>query len=97
VAAETVEVRDNPGESRYELLVDGRLLGMILYRREDGIVTLYHTEVAPELEGRGLGGRLVADALADLRARGLRLVPRCPFVAAYLRRHPEESDLVAAG
>lgn len=96
MADETVDVRDNPAESRYELLVDGRLLGMILYRSDGDVVTLYHTEVAPELEGRGLGGRLVKDALADIRARGLKLVPRCPFVAAYLRRHPEEADLVAA-
>jgi predicted GNAT family acetyltransferase len=55
---------------------------------------LVHTEVASALEGSGLGARLVAGALVDIRRRGLRLVPRCPFVAEYVRRHPEYADLV---
>jgi predicted GNAT family acetyltransferase len=87
--------RDNPEESRYELLVDGAVAGVIVYRSKPGVLTLVHTEVAEELEGRGLAGRLVAFALDDIRARGLRLVPRCPYVAAYLERHPEQADLVA--
>ena len=53
------------------------------------------TEIDPAFEGQGLGERLVADALADLRARGLRLVPLCPFVRAYLRRRPDRAVLVA--
>jgi uncharacterized protein len=56
---------------------------------------LRHTEVAPSEEGQGLGGRLVAGALADIRTRGLRVVPVCMFVAAYIKRHPEQRDLVA--
>ena len=59
------------------------------------MVFLVHTEIDPAFEGQGLGERLVAGALEDLRARGLKLVPQCPFVRAYLRRHPDQADLVA--
>ena len=87
-------VRDNKAARRYELLLDGELVGELVYRARDEVVTLIHTEVAPGLEGRGLGDQLVAGALGDVRARGLRIVPLCPFVAAYIRRHPEAGDLV---
>jgi predicted GNAT family acetyltransferase len=89
-----MEVRDNPEERRYELVDDGQLVGEILYRRDPGRVVLVHTEVSPALEGQGLASRLVAGALDDIRARGLRVVPICPFVRSYLRRHPEYEDLV---
>jgi uncharacterized protein len=89
-----VVVRDNPRELRYEALIDGELVGLIRYRREPGLVVLVHTEVEPEREGTGVGSELVRGALADLRARDLRLVPECTFVADYLRRHPEDLDLV---
>ena len=88
-----VVVRDNPEELRYEALLDGHV-GLIRYRAEPGIVVLVHTEVDEAVEGTGVGSRLVRGALDDIRARGLRLVPLCPFVAAYLRRHPEDADLV---
>jgi predicted GNAT family acetyltransferase len=89
-----LEVRDNPAELRYELVLDGNLAGTIRYRRLPGALALVHTEVEPELEGRGLGARLVAGALEDIRARGLRLVPICPYVRSYVDRHPEYGDLV---
>jgi predicted GNAT family acetyltransferase len=89
VAEATVTVRDNPDEQRYELVVDDDVVGEIDYLLRPDAVVLMHTEVSPELEGKGLGAQLVAGALEDIRARGLRLVPLCPFVAAYLRRHPE--------
>jgi predicted GNAT family acetyltransferase len=88
-----VTVRDNPAELRYEALVDGELLGEIRYRTEPGIVVLVHTEVEPRAEGTGLGSQLVRGALADIRGRGLRVVPICPFVGAYSRRHPEYANL----
>ena len=90
-------VVDNPDELRYELRVDGRddVVGEIRYRREPGVVDLVHTDIWPAYEGQGLGSELIAGALADIRARGLRLVPTCPFVAAYVRHHPEVADLVA--
>jgi uncharacterized protein len=90
-------VVDNPEELRYELRLDGRddVVGEIRYTREPGRVTLVHTDIWPAYEGQGLGNELIAGALADIRARGLRMVPLCPFVAAYVRRHPEVADLVA--
>lgn len=88
-------VVDNPVELRYELRVGGELAGVIRYRSEPGVVVLVHTEVFPSAEGRGLGARLVAGALDDIRARGLSVVPLCPFAAAYVRRHHEYADLVA--
>jgi predicted GNAT family acetyltransferase len=87
-------VRDNPSELRYELLVGDDVVGEILYRLAPDAVVLVHTEVSPSLEGKGLGAQLVADALDDIRARGLHVVPICPFVRSYIRRHPEYRDLV---
>ena len=91
---EQIRVVDNPAELRYELWLDGARAGFVAYRREPGVVVLVHTDIDPAHEGRGLGSRLVSGALDDLRRRGLSVVPLCPFVAAYLRRHPEETDLV---
>jgi predicted GNAT family acetyltransferase len=82
-------VTDNPRASRYELWLGATRAGLIEYRSEPGVVVLVHTEVAPAFAGQGLGERLVAGALADLRARGRKLVPLCRFVGAYLRRHPD--------
>jgi predicted GNAT family acetyltransferase len=93
-SAENIAVQDNPGESRYELLLDEHMVGEILYRLAPGRVVLLHTEVLPSVEGKGLGARLVAGALDDIRARGLHVVPFCPFVRAYIRRHPDYADLV---
>ena len=89
-----VVVRDNPDESRYELLLDGDVVGEIRYRRRPDAIALIHTEVSASLEGRGLGAQLVSAVLEDLRARGLQIVPICPFVRSYIRRHPEYADLV---
>jgi uncharacterized protein len=93
--ASDVIVRDSPAENLYELLLDGTRAGVIHYLPTRGAVVLVHTEVAPELEGKGMGARLLAGALEDVRARGLRVVPVCPFVTSYLRRHPEYGELVA--
>jgi predicted GNAT family acetyltransferase len=92
-----VRVVDNPEEQRYELWLGATPAGFIEYRSEPGTILLVHTEVDPAFEGQGLGARLVAGALDDLRARGLRLVASCPFVRAYLRHHREYADLVAHG
>jgi predicted GNAT family acetyltransferase len=92
--AGAVTVRDNPAESRYELHVDGALAGELRYRTRPGVVVLVHTEIDPSLEGRGLAARLVGGALDDIRSRGLRIVPVCPYVRAFLRRHAEYGDLL---
>ncbi len=87
-------VRDNPTELRYELVDGDRVIGEIRYRREPGAVVLVHTEVDPAHEGHGLAGELVEGAFRDLRERGLRVVPLCPYIRDWLRRHPEQADLV---
>ncbi len=87
-------VRDNEADHRYELLVDDEVVGELIYRARDDVVTLIHTEVEPQYEGHGLGEQLVAYALDDIRARGLRIVPFVRSSRAYLRRHPEYEDLV---
>jgi uncharacterized protein len=92
-----VRVTDNPEEQRYELWLGTTRAGFIQYRTEPGTIVLVHTEVEPAFEGQGLGARLVAGTLDDLRARGLTLVASCPFVRAYLRHHREYADLVAGG
>jgi predicted GNAT family acetyltransferase len=84
-----MEVVDNAAALRYEIRVDGRLAGSIRYTRNGDIVTLVHTEVDPAFEGHGVGSALVQGALDDARARGLTVRPLCPFVAAWLRTHPD--------
>ena len=89
-----IHVVDNPDQQRYELWQGDLLAGFIEYRLRDNQVAMTHTEIDPDLQAKGLGTRLVADALADTRARGRTLKPYCPFVAAYIREHPEYADLV---
>jgi predicted GNAT family acetyltransferase len=89
-----ITVVDRPADRRYELLVDGEHAGELVYRdRDEGVRAFLHTEVDPHLQLRGLGTALVTGALDDARSRGLRVVPICPFVDAYIRRHPEYADL----
>lgn len=88
------DVIDNTAQGRFEMIVDGRT-AFVSYRRAPGVVTLTHAEVPSDLEGRGIGGELVAGTLEVLRREGVKVVPRCSFVAAYMRRHAAQySDLV---
>ena len=96
-AAEAATVTHDDAEDRYVVAVDGRRIGLLDYRRRGDVLDLHHTEIDPAFEGRGFGAALVGDALADIRAKGLRVRPTCSFVAAYLRRHPADADLVAGG
>jgi uncharacterized protein len=95
--ADEAQVVDVPEASRYELRLDGRLIGLAAYRRRDGRIAFTHTEVDEGCEGRGFGSRLAAAALDDARRQGLRVVPLCPFIAHYIERHPEWRGLVASG
>jgi predicted GNAT family acetyltransferase len=90
-----VRVIDNEASEQYELWAGEELAGTIRYRVNEEAVTLIHTEISPEFEGQGLGSKLVAGALDDIRSRGLRVIPICRFVRSYLERHPEHADLVA--
>lgn len=89
-------VQDNPAERRYEITDEGALAGFAAYRLGDGRIEFTHTEIDPAYQGRGLASRLVGEALADARRRGLAVWPHCGFVRGYVARHPEFLDLVPA-
>ncbi len=91
----SVRVVDNADRHRYEAYLGDELAGFVSYRTGPGVVILVHTEVGVGFEGHGVGGQLAAAALADVRARNLKVDPLCPFIAAYLERHPEFSDVVS--
>lgn len=87
-------VRDNTARHRFELEVDGHV-AFSNYRREGGTLTILHTEVPSALGGRGVGSALVRGLLDIARAQGLKVKPLCPFVSAYIGKHPEYADLLA--
>jgi hypothetical protein len=89
--SDSAEVIDNADASRFELRVDGRLAELV-YRVRGGRLVLIHTEVPLELEGRGIGGRLVTAAVDRAAREGLTLVPLCPFARGWLERHPEAAS-----
>jgi predicted GNAT family acetyltransferase len=85
-------VTDNPASRRFELAIDGEV-AFLQYERKPDRLVFVHTEVPPAFRGRGIGERLVKGALDAARREGLRVVPLCPFVKAYLRKHPEAGDV----
>jgi len=87
-------IRDNAARSRFELEADGVTVFMN-YRLAGNVMSLDHTETPVEARGRGLASQLIKGVLDEARARGLKIVPRCPFVRAYLDKHPEYRDLLA--
>jgi uncharacterized protein len=91
-----IVVADAPGRQRFEATVDGEPGGFLVYRARKGLLALIHTEVEERFEGHGLGGRLARFALDQARAEGLAVLPFCPFVNDWLKRHREYVDLVPA-
>ena len=89
-----LEVVDNRERSQYEVLLDGAVVGFAAYNHTPDGVLLPHAEVRSELNGQGIGSALAKGALDDIRRQGLRAVPLCPFIVAYVHRHPEYRDLV---
>ena len=85
--------RNNEAEGQFEVEIDGKV-GVTQYRLKPGRMIVTHTEVPPELEGRGVGNTLARAALDYARSEGLKVVPRCAFVSAFIRRHSEYQDLV---
>ena len=85
---------DNAAEHRFELHEDGAVAGFAEYRINDGAMRFTHTEVDTAREGQGLGSALAAFALDEARSRGLRVVPACRFIAAFMQRHPQYQDLL---
>ncbi|TPG15540.1 GNAT family N-acetyltransferase [Sphingomonas oligophenolica] len=88
------KVHDNAAEQEFEIEVEGHR-AIAAYQREGGTIVFTHTKVPPEIEGRGVGSKLIRAALDSARDQGLQVVPQCPFVAAYIDRHPEYRDLLA--
>lgn len=81
--------------SRFELVVDGHT-AFLDFKQDGDLLELIHTDVPDELEGKGVGSRLVREVLAQAREEGLKVIPTCAFVRSYLQRHPEEQDVLAA-
>lgn len=86
------EVRNNTDLHRFELKADG-YTAVSYYHASPGVITFTHTEVPPPLSGKGIGSKLVGGALESVRAQGLKVVAKCPFVSAYIDKHPEFGDL----
>ena len=87
------DVVNNRAHHRYELAADGHLAATY-YKIADGVITFVHTEVPPELGGKGVGSRLIKGALDQVRGSRLKVIAECPFVKAYIEKHPEYADLL---
>ena len=87
------DIIDNKAHHRFELEVEGHV-AKSFYRIENGVITFIHTEVPPELGGKGIGSRLIKGALDQVRASGLKVIAECPFVKAYIEKHSEYADLL---
>lgn len=94
--AEFPAVVNNPAAGQFEIRGD-RGIAVLTYVQRGGALDLTHTRVPRELEGQGYAGALAKAALEYARAKGLKVIPTCPFVSAYLRRHKEYADLMQGG
>jgi predicted GNAT family acetyltransferase len=91
-----ITVSDNPEQDRYDVFVDGQAAGFVEYRLRGERVVFTHAEVDDAFGGQGVGSRLAAEALDDVRSQGKRVTPDCPFIADFIRKHDEYADLVDA-
>jgi hypothetical protein len=87
-------VRDNPERHRFEIDLGGGAFAIAEYTLPAGKIMFTHTEVPAEYEGQGIGSLLIRHALAAARERGLKVIPICPFFAAYMKKHAEVQDLL---
>jgi uncharacterized protein len=95
MAHEVIEIADHPAKSRYDISIDGEVVGFCSYRDTGDVFLIPHAEVDPRVGGRGLGTQLARGTLDDLRRRGVKVVPLCPFIAAFIAKNPDYQDLVA--
>jgi predicted GNAT family acetyltransferase len=89
-----LEIVDVPAERRYEARLGEELAGWVDYHRVRDRLVALHTEVLPAFGGRGIASKLVKRVIADARAAGMSITPRCPFFVAHFERHPEDRDLI---
>ena len=94
IDTQKLSVVQNTSENRFEIRIDD-LIAVSQYRLNGNVITFYHVEVPLEWEGQGIGGLLAKAGLDYVRENSLKVIPACPFVAAYIRRHPEYRDLSA--
>ncbi len=87
------DIVNNKAERRYELAAEGRIAATY-YSLADGVITFIHTEVPPELGGRGIASKLIRGALDQVRAEGLKVIAQCPFVKAFIDKHADYQDLL---
>jgi predicted GNAT family acetyltransferase len=87
------QLTDNAARHRFEITVDGHT-AFVTYRWEDEHLVLQHTQVPSSLAGHGVGSMLARSVLEEARRLGVRIVPECEFIAAFIQRHPEFADLV---
>jgi predicted GNAT family acetyltransferase len=90
------DFRDNEERNRFELDIDGAI-AFVSYRKSPGAMTLVHTDVPPELGGRGIGSKLARATLDAVRAQGRQLSVECDFIRSFMTKHPEYNDLLAGG
>ncbi|MFL6205078.1 MAG: GNAT family N-acetyltransferase [Acidimicrobiales bacterium] len=86
----------NPDLSRYEIQVDGSVVGFTQYRERAGAIDFVHTEVDDAYEGHGLAGQLARGALDDVRSQGRKVMATCPFIKGWIEKHEDYQDLLAA-
>jgi predicted GNAT family acetyltransferase len=90
-----VTIADDAEAQRYVARVDGQEAGFLEYLRERDVIVLVHTETLPAFEGKGVGSALARRALDAARDARVTVIPQCPFVREYIRRHPEYQDTVS--
>jgi predicted GNAT family acetyltransferase len=87
------DIVNNKAQQRYELAVEGHIAATY-YKVEDNVITFIHTEVPPELGGKGIGSKLIRGALDQVRADGLKVIAQCPFVKAFIEKNADYQDLL---
>jgi predicted GNAT family acetyltransferase len=91
----TEKFRDNETGNRFELEIEGAI-AFVSYRKSPGAITLEHTEVPPQLGGKGIGSQIARATLDAVRAQGRKLTVECEFIQGFMGKHPEYNDLLAA-
>lgn len=91
---ENLKVENNEAERRFEIVLEDGTAFIKYVKRGGEVYNLYHTEVPEQFAGKGVGGVLAKGTLEYIKAEGKKIIPTCPFVLAYLKRHPEYQELV---